>query len=992
MSDKYQKFLLIFISSICLLSFSLKSQDFKFALKWGGNYNDWGYSVATDLNGNIQTIGSFLGTVDFNPGPNLNLGIGNSETTSDIFISKFDSSGNFIWVKTFGANSSDFGRDITVDNFGNVYAVGIYSGIVDFDPGTATYNLSGGTAFILKLSTNGDFIFAKSLNNCTTYEVKLDGLGNIIVGGTFYGTVDFSMGAGTNNLTSINSDAFILKIDPSGNLVWVKQFGGTGATVKVYSLAIDASNNIISGGWLVGTADFDPGAGTTFLTAGSDNFPGAFISKLDANGNYIWAVKYSLNNYTIAGQNNFFTVATDPAGNVYASGQANSTLDFDPGPGAFMLGTYGENYGFVTKLSSTGSFIWAKKLSGTTNKSVCSDINGYVYIIGYCGATVDLDPGTGVYSVSPGTGNGVNSCIIKLNPDGEFVSGSTTRPIPGSFGLVQSELVHVDAYGSILIIGIIQGTADFDPGPGTLQLTAAGSPAAVSDVFIMKFTQGPCSTLGLTLDSVSFVTCSSPGYLSASGFFGAVPYNYVWNTTPAMTSNNITVNTPGIYSVTITDDIGCTRSAAVIVNAPATTSGFDLDINLAHTSFVPGFNTMIYLNAINDGCIQTNGQVVLILNSSITLQSATPAPNIISGDSIFWDFSNLAFGSGNFMPYITVKTDSTTQLGTNLCLKTIITPISGDSDPTNNQKEFCYTVIGAFDPNDKTVYPVGNCEPKYVNRDEPLTYLIRFQNTGTAPAHHVFIIDSLSTSLNLNSVRILGQSHTPMITEVLPGNVLKFRFNNIMLPDSSTDAEGSHGYLIFEVLPNSNTPDNTLVSNSVGIYFDYNEPVLTNTVSNTITTQFPGNTSITQFGGTLSAASGADSYQWINCLTSQPILSATEQTYTPQENGLYAYWAVSNGCIDTSSCYQFWMIGFEEREEVSCDIFPNPVAEQLTIKFNGAYRNGKVEIYDILGRSVVETEISSQINNFTIPSFSSLYIVKISFDNQVMVYPIIRLP
>lgn len=53
MSDKYQKFLLIFISSICLLSFSLKSQDFKFALKWGGNYNDWGYSVATDLNGNI---------------------------------------------------------------------------------------------------------------------------------------------------------------------------------------------------------------------------------------------------------------------------------------------------------------------------------------------------------------------------------------------------------------------------------------------------------------------------------------------------------------------------------------------------------------------------------------------------------------------------------------------------------------------------------------------------------------------------------------------------------------------------------------------------------------------------------------------------------------------------------------------------------------------------------------------------------------------------
>jgi uncharacterized repeat protein (TIGR01451 family) len=131
------------------------------------------------------------------------------------------------------------------------------------------------------------------------------------------------------------------------------------------------------------------------------------------------------------------------------------------------------------------------------------------------------------------------------------------------------------------------------------------------------------------------------------------------------------------------------------------------------------------------------------------------------------------------------------------------------------------------------VYPQGDGEFGNVTNNQTMTYTIRFQNTGTAPAVNVFIIDTIHPNLDITSLRVVGQSH-PMVTEWNPGNEIRFRFDNIMLPDSMNNEPESHGYVIYEIdqMPDLNSGEQML--NTANIYFDFNEPVQTNTVVNTI--------------------------------------------------------------------------------------------------------------------------------------------------------------
>lgn len=115
---------------------------------------------------------------------------------------------------------------------------------------------------------------------------------------------------------------------------------------------------------------------------------------------------------------------------------------------------------------------------------------------------------------------------------------------------------------------------------------------------------------------------------------------------------------------------------------------------------------------------------------------------------------------------------------------------------------------------------------------------MRFQNTGNYEALNVFILDTLDSDLNLGTVKVKSASHN-MYTTVTDGNVLRFVFDNIHLPDSSSDEPGSHGYVVYEVTPDVSLPSGTMIQNRASIYFDYNEPVLTNMVTNTMVTTIP---------------------------------------------------------------------------------------------------------------------------------------------------------
>ncbi len=183
--------------------------------------------------------------------------------------------------------------------------------------------------------------------------MTVDAAGNIYTCGRFSGTADFDPGPATLNLTATGvTDIFMMKQNAAGELLWAKGMGAyspSANTNQAVSIAVDANGNIYTTGIYAGDTDFDPGAGTTLLSYGG-GWSDAFICKLDASGNFVWAKSYSGINEESGSE-----VALDDAGNLYAYGTFSGTIDFDPGPGVFNM-TSAHVAGYVTKLDTAGNF------------------------------------------------------------------------------------------------------------------------------------------------------------------------------------------------------------------------------------------------------------------------------------------------------------------------------------------------------------------------------------------------------------------------------------------------------------------------------------------------------------------------------------------------------------------------------------------------------------------------------------------------------------
>lgn len=149
----------------------------------------------------------------------------------------------------------------------------------------------------------------------------------------------------------------------------------------------------------------------------------------------------------------------------------------------------------------------------------------------------------------------------------------------------------------------------------------------------------------------------------------------------------------------------------------------------------------------------------------------------------------------------------------------------------------CQANIGSYDPNDKRGTPFGYDAPHYITKDDRIEYKIRFQNTGTDTAFNIVIRDTLSSFLDPGTV-ISGASSDPYTFRIYGNNILEWTFANIMLPDSNVNEPASHGFVKFMVSQTPNNPNGTVINNSAAIYFDFNEPVITNTTFHTIGENF----------------------------------------------------------------------------------------------------------------------------------------------------------
>ncbi len=262
------------------------SGNFVWVKQFGGTASVAIQDIDVDEAGNIYTTGHFLETADFNPSTLGVYNLTSVSTTADAFVSKLNSSGNFVWARAIGGVNYQFGQNITVDVLGNIITTGRFLDVTDFDPSPAgEYNLTppGATdnRYILKLTAAGDFVWAKQLPNTSLnfyMPVTTDLLNNVYIAGVYNGDIDCDPGAGTFVLThSGNHDVFTLKLNDAGNFVWAFKAGSTG-TDNVFAIEMDEFNNIYTTGRFVGTVDFNPGAALSNLTAAVDN---SFITKLN---------------------------------------------------------------------------------------------------------------------------------------------------------------------------------------------------------------------------------------------------------------------------------------------------------------------------------------------------------------------------------------------------------------------------------------------------------------------------------------------------------------------------------------------------------------------------------------------------------------------------------------------------------------------------------------------------------------------------------------
>ncbi|GHB57833.1 SBBP repeat-containing protein [Persicitalea jodogahamensis] len=452
------------------------AQQYVWATRMGGSTSDdIGNSVAVDASGNTYTTGFFQGTADFGPFELTAAG----SSTSDAFVTKQNTAGEFQWALRIGAADKPAeGFSIAVDAAGNSYVIGRFDGSITL--GTTTLSDATGEAFVAKLNTSGEFQWAKAFD--VGFREVRSGIAvnssGVYLTGYFSGTA--SLGS-TSLIAAGSEDIFVSKLDPSdGSPIWAVRWGGTGRD-QGRSIVLDGANAYVTGYFQGTDADF---GSATFVSNGLADI---FVAKLNtATGSLTWVKQIGGSRDDVG-----HSVAVDGSGNVYTTGYFSEEVDFDPGSGEFELSSPGieKKDIFISKLNSSGNFVWARQLGGSLDdegNSLALDASNNVFVTGSFRSTADFDPGAGAEEMTSAGSKDI--FIAKLTSAGAL---AWARRV-GAGGDDVGNSIVVTSLG-IHTTGAFRGTVDFDPNAGTAELTAGSGEGSSGsggrpgdDIFVLK--------------------------------------------------------------------------------------------------------------------------------------------------------------------------------------------------------------------------------------------------------------------------------------------------------------------------------------------------------------------------------------------------------------------------------------------------------------------------------------------------------------------------
>jgi uncharacterized repeat protein (TIGR01451 family) len=734
----------------------------------------------------------------------------------DLWVIKIDAEGNLLWQRCLGGSSQEEFRyaDTTIDH-GYIIA-----GYTVSNDGDVTGNNGGEDIWIVKLSASGNLEWQKTLGGSASDRPRFimqNSDGNyVMVGSTASSDGDVTAAKG-------NNDLWVVKLSSSGTIIWQKAYGGTGSDTGFKGVfSNDGSLTILA---------------NTFSTDG-DVTGRSSASNLDT-----WVVNVDYNNGSINWQKSIGGAANETpvsllrdADDMFLVGSYSNSTDADAST------NHGSYDVLLTRLTNAGGTAWTKCFGGPSEemlRDIYNDVSdkSYVFVATTCkgGGDVVGYHQNQTYPVD----TSYDAWVVKVKYDGSLewqrcLGGGTydylysVKKSSGSSYVLAGQTISSDGdikknYGGWDAWAVEVGPVNTIKGTIFLDNNLNGS----KDLNEPYYSNVIVSS-GKSIDSVSsipygglFINEVDTGNYATTVILNEPYYSII----PLSASSNFT-------TYFNTDSINFALQP--IPNKQ------DLTISIIPTiASRPGFASTYRIFYRNVGTTTiSSGEILFKKDNRTTLVSSSPTVSTSNGDTLKWSYSNFApADTASVFVTLQVATPPTVNVGDTLSYMAIVTPVETDQTPSNDTAVLKQVVVGSIDPNDKTENNGGIISSSFITDGNYLQYTVRFQNTGTADAINVIVRDTLGNRVDLSTLEVVTASH-PYSLSIENGNQLIWTFNDIMLPASSVDEPGSHGYIVYRIRPKSDVVVGETIHNTASIYFDYNLPVLTNDATTLVQDNF----------------------------------------------------------------------------------------------------------------------------------------------------------
>ncbi len=453
-----------------------------FRIGWSGP--DFARAVVADGSGNAYVTGYFAGTVDFDPASTSAGRIANG--ASDISVAKYSPTGALVWVYSIGGTDSDTPFDIKLGSSNGVYVAGTVSaGAVC--SGLQVRNNGGHDILLLRLNAAGTCDWALGIGGSGEDQAQsmlVEPSGDVVVTGSFSGTVDFDPGADAALLVSRGGrDGFVARYGADGTFKSVVQFGGVEDDAG-NAIARTIEGDLVVGGEFRGVATFGSALAPVLLTSAGDvDF---FITRLSPQLGTQWAVRGGGTGADVVGLN---SLRIDDLGRIWVAGSFSGVADLDGSALAVLVTSLGSSDIFLARYDGTGAWAGiARSIGGSGGESVDNlviDASGNLYLAGWFQNSVDFDPEAGTHVVvakgNQGAGDGFVLSLDAgaefhwVNPIGSVIAGD------GNLGIASG--LALDSGGSLWAVGRFFGRVTFDLTDLTVQAQSLGD----ADQYVARY-------------------------------------------------------------------------------------------------------------------------------------------------------------------------------------------------------------------------------------------------------------------------------------------------------------------------------------------------------------------------------------------------------------------------------------------------------------------------------------------------------------------------